>query len=364
MFVTIIQLIMITMGGVGSFQFMQGFGKSIFESTATFGGMTALMVLVGCGVGFVLGGVTGRFLLSVSNMTVANVQKMPTMELVLTAIGLAVGIIIATPLAWFFKDIDIFGPYLSVLSFVILGYLGMQLAVRRQGDLSDTLNGFDANASLLETKDSLFQGRVSAGDKLVDTSVIIDGRIMDIARTKFLEGRLLIPRFVLAELQALADSSDPLKRDRGRKGLVMLDQIKQEKDIRMHVVDLDYPRSDEVDDKLVGLALEIKASILTTDYNLNKVAKLQGAQVLNVNDLANALKPVVLPGERLEVKVIKEGKESGQGIAYLDDGTMIVVEDGKRYIGRRVEGVVTSVLQTPAGRMIFVRVQGAKVSTA
>jgi uncharacterized protein YacL len=192
---------------------------------------------------------------------------------------------------------------------------------------------------------------------LLDTSVIIDGRIVDICKTKFLEGKIIIPRFVLKELQQIADSTDPIKRQRGRRGLDILHTIQNEvgQDIAIH--DEEFPETPEVDSKLVKLAKLLDAKILTVDFNLNRVASLQGIKVMNINELANALKPVVIPGEQMRVKLLREGKEHNQAIGYLDDGTMIVVEDGRRLIGQEVKAVVSSVLQTPAGRMIFTKIE-------
>jgi uncharacterized protein YacL len=193
--------------------------------------------------------------------------------------------------------------------------------------------------------------------KILDTSVIIDGRIADICRTQFLEGILVIPEFVLEELQHIADSSDLLKRNRGRRGLDILNRIQKERDVKVLIYEGDFEDMTEVDSKLVKLAKVLGGKVVTNDYNLNKVCELQGVPVLNINDLANAVKPIVLPGEEMVVQLIKEGKEHNQGVAYLDDGTMIVVEGGRSYIGLTLEVVVTSVLQTSAGRMIFARPQ-------
>jgi len=190
---------------------------------------------------------------------------------------------------------------------------------------------------------------------LVDTSAIIDGRIMDILKTKFLEGKIVIPRFVLKELQQIADSTDPIKRQRGRRGLEILNSIQKETGINLSLHEDDFPEVREVDAKLVKLAQLLQAKILTVDFNLNHVASFQGIKVLNMNELANALKPVVFPGEQMQLKLLKEGKEYNQAVGYLDDGTMVVVEDARRLIGQEVKVAVTSVLQTPAGRMIFTK---------
>ncbi len=190
---------------------------------------------------------------------------------------------------------------------------------------------------------------------LLDTSVIIDGRIADIANTHFLSSKLILPRFVLKELQLIADSSDPLKRNRGRRGLDVLNSIQSNPNITVKIHELDFPEFNTVDAKLVKMGQVLQAKVFTNDYNLNKVAELQGVKVLNINDLANALKPVVMPGEEMEIKILKEGKEQEQGVAYLDDGTMVVVDNGKRRLGSTVKVTITSVLQTQAGRMIFAK---------
>jgi uncharacterized protein YacL len=197
--------------------------------------------------------------------------------------------------------------------------------------------------------------------KVLDTSVIIDGRIADICATGFLEGTLVVPQFVLRELQQVADSSDSLKRNRGRRGLDILQKIQKMSNVHVQIVETDYPEVREVDLKLIELALHINGKIVTNDFNLNKVAQLRGVQVLNINELANSLKPVVLPGEAMRVFVLKEGKEAGQGVGYLDDGTMVVVDQARKALGKTIEVVVTSVLQTTAGKMIFCRWPEANV---
>jgi uncharacterized protein YacL len=195
------------------------------------------------------------------------------------------------------------------------------------------------------------QGKKS--QKILDTSVIIDGRIADIAETGFLDGVLIIPQFVLRELQLVADSADPLKRNRGRRGLDILQRVQKIATVQVQIVEDDYPAVREVDLKLIELAKDIEGKIITNDFNLNKVAQLQGVEVLNINELANALKPIVLPGEAMRVFILKEGKEYNQGVAYLDDGTMVVVDNARKMIGKTVDVAVTSVLQTTAGKMIF-----------
>jgi len=230
--------------------------------------------------------------------------------------------------------------------YAVCGYMGIRIGLKKGEDL--TLSGWKFLSKNPPRTENA---------KILDTSVIIDGRIADITETGFLEGPLLIPQFVLGELQHIADSSDALKRTRGKRGLEVLHHIQKQAGIDVKVVDKDYPLVKEVDTKLIELAKEVRAKIITNDSNLNKVAQLQGIDVLNINELANSLKPVVLPGEEMSVKIIKEGKEMGQGVAYLDDGTMIVVDNGRRNIGKTIEVIVTSVLQTPAGRMIFARLK-------
>ncbi len=201
----------------------------------------------------------------------------------------------------------------------------------------------------------LFRGQGEENLKILDTSVIIDGRISDVCEAGFLEGIFIVPQFILQELQYIADSQDSTKRARGRRGLDVLHKIQKMSNITVRIVDEDFPKIKEVDSKLVALGKLMSAKIITNDFNLNKVAQLQGVSVLNINELANALKPVVLPGETMRVFVLKEGKEYNQGVAYLDDGTMVVVENGRRFMSKNIEVVVTSVLQTTAGRMIFSR---------
>ncbi|MBU4304189.1 MAG: TRAM domain-containing protein [Candidatus Omnitrophica bacterium] len=234
---------------------------------------------------------------------------------------------------------------MRVIFTLVLCYLGMIVAIRGRDEFNLII------PYVKFTRHDQVQQNI-----VLDTSVIIDGRIIDICQTKFIEGRLIIPRFVLKELQQIADSSDTLKRNRGRRGLDILNKIQKLDRVVVKIHDEDFPEISEVDAKLVKMAKVLDGKIFTNDYNLNKVAELEGVAVLNINELANALKPVVLPGEMMEVKIVKEGKEYNQGVAYLDDGTMVVVEEGRKLIGQTLEVLVTSVLQTSAGRMIFGRV--------
>lgn len=262
------------------------------------------------------------------------------------------------------------GNYMSIVGSILFGYLGMSLGMKKKEEL---LAMFSSFPRLSREKDKGASGNAhnasgtgTAGHgslkqesmqlyKILDTSVIIDGRIADIVKSGFIDGILVIPSFILEELRHIADSSDPLKRNRGRRGLDILNKIRKELNIKVRIEELDFPEIAEVDSKLVKLAQVITGEIITNDYNLNKVAELQGIKVLNINELANALKPVFLPGEEMVVTIIKDGKESKQGIGYLDDGTMIVVEGGRKYITQTIYVIVTSVLQTAAGRMIFAK---------
>jgi uncharacterized protein YacL len=265
--------------------------------------------------------------------------------------GLIVGLLVATLVAFPLSLLpDPLGQLLPFIGAVAFGYLGVAVFVMRQNDIGNLWRSrFQGQAS--ESASAGGGGR----SVLMDTSVIIDGRIADIARTGFIAGPMLVPMFVLNELQHIADSADPLRRQRGRRGLDILNKLQKDSKIPLRITDLDVEGVRDVDDKLVILAKQLRSPILTNDYNLNRVAELQGVQVLNINELANAVKAVYLPGESMEVHVIQEGKEVGQGVGYLDDGTMVVVEDGRDDIDHTIPVMVTKVLQTAAGRMIFAR---------
>lgn len=283
-----------------------------------------------------------------------ELQKFPTSDIVLGSIGLIVGLIIAFFLGKPLDGINI--PYIGfigqLLLFGFFGYLGIKIATRKKEDITSAISDIDLKRKVLKDKE---QAKTKSYPKILDTSVIIDGRIADICKTDFVEGPLIIPEFVLEELQHIADSSNDLKRNRGRRGLDILKKMQKELDIEIIIHDEKFDDIKEVDSKLLRLTQVLEGRILTNDYNLNKVADVQGIKVLNINELANAVKPIVLPGEEMAVLVVKDGKESGQGLAYLDDGTMIVVESGKKFIGETIKVIVTSVLQTSAGRMIFAK---------
>ncbi|NMA96459.1 MAG: PIN/TRAM domain-containing protein [Clostridiales bacterium] len=280
-----------------------------------------------------------------------RLQQLPMSDVIAGVFGLIIGLIIAYLITSPLGQLKL-GWLLSVITAVIyllFGYLGISIATKRIEEISKILNF----KKIGKEKDTHVQG--GNIPKVLDTSVIIDGRIFDICRTGFVEGPLIIPSFVLEELRHIADSSDTLKRNRGRRGLDILNRIQKELEIPVKIWEGDIEEILEVDTKLLKLAQLLDGKVVTNDYNLNKVAEFQGVPVLNINELANAVKPVVLPGEEMKVQVIKDGKEMGQGVAYLDDGTMIVVDGGKKHVGESIGVMVTSVLQTAAGRMIFAK---------
>jgi uncharacterized protein YacL len=297
-----------------------------------------------------LGLIGGLLLAALTLLIEKGLKKIPLKNLLGSIIGLILGILVAHFLSNVFLSNlydhqEMALPLLSLLYGVSL-YIGLRIGFKKGEEIH-----------LAGWKFFPKKAPQSEKSKILDTSVIIDGRIADITETGFIEGPLIIPQFILNELQHIADSSDSIKRTRGKRGLEVLHHIQKQADVDVRIVDRDYPAVKEVDSKLIELAKEVRGKIITNDSNLNKVAELQGVEVLNINELANSIKPVVLPGEEINVKILKEGKEMGQGVAYLDDGTMIVVDNGRKQMGKTVDVVVTSVLQTPAGRMIFARLK-------
>ena len=276
------------------------------------------------------------------------VSSTPLGDLVSAVAGLIVGLIVAALLSYPLSFLPWWlGHVLPAIAAVLFAYLGMTLGLMRRRDLTHILH-----------TPSDEEPSTNGNKVLVDTSAIIDGRIADVTETGFLRGTLLIPRFVLSELQHIADSADSLRRNRGRRGLEILNRLQKDSHAVVEISDIDVKDVPDVDGKLVKLARDLHSPVVTNDFNLNRVAELQGVQVLNINQLANALKPVVLPGEEMQVRVIQEGKEYNQGLAYLDDGTMIVVENGRPYLQKDIPVTVTRVLQTVAGRMIFAQPKG------
>jgi|TARA_B100000315_G_scaffold260318_1_gene320815 uncharacterized protein YacL len=309
------------------------------------------------------------------------IDSLPGSALISGTAGLLVGLVVASLVSIPLYSLSGWpGWGVPVIVSVVLGISGLTFGVQRERDMRAIFPGLDAPASYgdhsmgstmngagVTSNGNGWTGKADKvksantsrnGNILVDTSAIIDGRIADLSITGFLEGSLVVPRFVLDELRHIADSSDPLRRNRGRRGLEVLGKLRKDEAVPLQVLDVGVENGNEVDAVLVQLAREMKSAILTTDYNLNRVAELQGVQVLNVNELANALKSIVLPGEELRVNIVQEGKESGQGVAYLDDGTMVVVEGGRRYLNAFHDVSVTRVLQTAAGRIIFANPKG------
>lgn len=304
------------------------------------GSYLAKETILGTGVGLAIGAFVVLLDFYFKKVTVRNI------------LAILLGILLGLILSKFLVSALAYAPIaeatlnkIGLLSALVFSYLGIVTIFRGQDEFAVMIPFVK-----LESK--------SAGEQkiIIDTSVIIDGRIADICETAFLGGKIIVPRFVLKELQLIADSADDLKRNRGRRGLDVLNRIKNNPNVEVRVHEMDFPEHATVDAKLVKLGQVMGGKIFTNDYNLNKIAELQGVPVLNINELANALKPIVMPGELLEVKILKEGKEPEQGVAYLDDGTMVVVDAGRKKIGQTIPVTITSVLQTSAGRMIFAKV--------
>jgi uncharacterized protein YacL len=342
----IFRIIGMLLFGVGGFYLGQALVRAGGVSPQD--GLVAIIVsiLVGGLVGFVLMPfITTRPYRALQR----RIKQTPTTDLLAAVIGLVLGLLIAVLLSFPLSLLP--SPLREILPFivaVVFALLGMSTLINRRRDFAQLFTGRlplrSSDAALLDDR-----------SVLLDTSVIIDGRIADISRTGFLSGTLLVPRFVLNELQHIADSSDALRRNRGRRGLDILNRMQKDTARPLRISDMDVDEVREVDDKLVALAKRLRCPVLTNDYNLNRVAEIQGVTVLNVNELANAVRLIFLPGESMHIEIIQEGKEMGQGVGYLDDGTMIVVEEGRRHIGTTINVTVTKVLQTAAGRMIFAR---------
>lgn len=278
-------------------------------------------------------------------------SKASPQSLVSGLIGLTIGLVTAAIMAFPLSLLPPpFGSILPFVGLVIFAYLGIVLFVTRQEDFMNMFKNMPPRGSKGSSAANNGERRI-----LVDTSAIIDGRIADIAKTGFLGGSLIVPRFVLNELQFVSDSADGLRRQRGRRGLEVLSEMQESGDVPVIITDVDVEGVREVDERLIVLAQQMNAPILTNDYNLNRVADLLGVKILNVNDLSNAVKVVLLPGEEFTIDVIQEGKEYQQGVGYLDDGTMVVVENGQKYLEQRIDVTVTKILQTSAGRMIFAK---------
>jgi uncharacterized protein YacL len=340
------------------------FGYDIYKNG--FFGIAAAKIVSGVvgififgGIGWLLAPYLMHLTLRYSERVAAVMDKAPTSDIMIMIFGIGIGLILANLLGAPFARLPIVGPYIPLVLSLIFSVIGAKVALRKHKDLAGYFYKFSnvraARKEAKNAKGEIIPDRSYIKNKLLDTSVIIDGRIGDIQKTGFLEGKLIVPHFVLDELQRLSDSSDDLKRAKGRRGLDLVHELQDNSDL-VQVDDTDFEDIPAVDSKLVKLAQLEDAIIVTNDFNLNKVASIQGVGVLNINDLANAVKPIVVPGEEMEVTLVKEGKSNGQAVAYLDDGTMIVVEGGRQLLGEKVPVAVTSILQTSAGRMIFAKV--------
>ena len=373
--VNIVRLVMLCVGlAVGYivsfpvYHLLRSMSVNLFQNNYYGFPIACGVLMVVCGlIGFVIGKPLAALIVRGTTLMEQRLKQMPFPALISSTIGLIVGLLIAALLSSTVKALPIVGSYMPVVLSVIFGYLGIPVGYRWR----ETVDGFlgalrrSPKRSRREAKEckeskssedglAALSYKTVVHPKVLDTSVIIDGRIVEICKAGFLEGPLIITNFVLDELRHIADSSDSLKRVRGRRGLDILNDL-QKTEVEVINMSIDYEEIPEVDAKLVQLAKDVNGYVVTNDFNLNKVASFQKVKTLNVNELAGAIKTVVLPGESMRVEVVARGKENEQGVGYLDDGTMVVVENGKHVIGKTVDTVVTSVIQTNAGRMIFVR---------
>lgn len=307
----------------------------------------AYLTILGLLLGYLAGGPFARYVATTWERAFTRVARIPPDAVLAAGIGATVALVVTVLLNSVLEQVPGFTWYLSLIITLILVTASAWFFVVNRNFLANRLAGTRAPPENATAPRS--------GLKVVDTSAIIDGRLLDVIQANFIDGKLLIPQFILAEMQRIADADDPLKRKRGRRGLEILDQLASQRTLPTQVVDTDFADAKEVDAKLIKLCANKNADLITTDYNLNRIASLQGIRVLNVNQLANAVKAMFLPGERLTLSIVREGREPGQGLAYLEDGTMIVVEDAAHLVGNTVETLVTSNLQTNMGRMIFAR---------
>ena len=327
------------------------------------------VLIFGTLLGVIIGYLISSFILKQGLVIAKRLERIlthiPNQELIAGTIGLLFGLIIANLIGVAFNQVPIIGPYIPIILSAIFGYSGLKLMARKGPEIYyNYVQQWGGEGTKKTSRFKMFSthksDKTTSTPKLLDTSVIIDGRIKELCNTGFIEGPLMVPLFVLNELQIISDSADATKRNRGRRGLDILKEMQDANKVAIEVIEDDYDDLTEVDSKLMRLALDKQWKLMTNDFNLNKVARVQGIEVLNLNELANVLKPALIAGEWIRVQIMKEGKEVHQGVAYLDDGTMIVVEDGKPYVGQTVEVMVTSILQTSAGRMIFARVDGGQ----
>ena len=347
MLIVVSRIVLALLGGLGAYQGARSLPLKDWLDNPWRYAVWVAFVIVGALIGYLLGGIIGKWLRDRLRAIDRAADKRSAAELTVGALGLVVGLVAAALAGVAVAALPIVGPYLLLPVVLVVAYVFSRIAARKHVDI-------------LRLVGIRSRSQPATPPRLVDTSAIIDGRLIDVVRTRFLTGTFVVPSFVLEELQRVADSADPLKRARGRRGLELVEELKRSSNGGFSVRNTDYEELDGVDAKLVRLAQEIGGAIVTTDFNLNKVARIQGVEVLNVNELANALKPAVLPGEPLHVKIIREGKEYDQGVGYLDDGTMIVVEGGRTLVGQEIDVEVTSVLQSPSGKMIFTRAAGSR----
>ena len=341
------QGVLMLLGALGAYQIGRtiNFGRLLGDpwQYLAYIGVIAAGAIIGWGVG----GVVARWLPSRMRAIDRAADKRSAGELMVGALGLVVGLVAAALAGFAVARLPVVGPYLLLPVVLLVAYVFARIAARKHADILRLVGVRSRSAS-------------SVAPRLIDTSAIIDGRIIDVINAKFLPGQIVIPSFVIDELHRVADSADPEKRQRGRRGLDLVEEIKAAGEQRVQIRTGDAP-GEGVDAKLVNLARDMHATIVTTDYALNKVARIQGIEVLNINELANALKPAVLPGETLSVRIIREGREYDQGVGYLDDGTMVVVEGGRSLVGGDSTDVeVTSAIQNPSGKMIFARIAAGR----
>jgi len=310
--------------------------------------------------GFFIGNFVGKRIIKDVSAVDEKVKEIPGNNLIIGIIGLTTGILLGLLVSLALRSIPFVGPFIPIFLVVIFSYAGIMLSLKNKQMI---INIFRLSKRFKEEKEESPADKKERGShssvskpKILDTSTIIDGRISDIILTGFLEGALIVPGFIVNELQGVADSSDNLRRLKGRTGLDILQKLQDNKKLNISIFEKDFTDLDNVDAKLIALAKEIDGDLVTSDFNLNKVARLKGINVLNINDLSNAVKMIILPGEKMNIEIIKEGKEKDQGIAYLDDGTMIVVEGAKSMVSKTIEVMITGILQTPAGRMIFSKI--------
>jgi uncharacterized protein YacL len=341
---TVVQLVFAVLGGLAGYQLATVLRRSDLMTSLSRSyrlPISVLVVIAGVLAGWLVGSLLVRLLRKLIASLDDVLEAHSGAEILVGSLGLVVGLGVAALFSLALNRVPYIGDYLLVPLFIVCGYLAAYLAARKHLEI----------LHLVGVQPSVGGGGTP---KVIDSSAIIDGRMAEIVKSGFLEGELLVPRFVVEELQRLADSADAEKRARGRRGLDYVRRLQHESQ-RVRIVDIDYADLAEVDAKLLRLGTELDADVVTTDYTLNKVAEIQGVRVLNVNELANAVKSAVLPGEEIAVKVLREGREQAQGVGYLDDGTMIVVEEGAMMVGSRVRAEVTSVLQSPSGKMVFAR---------